>query len=241
MNQGFTYLNLLLYAVLPYLAIFTLLLVSIYRYLRLGYTYSSLSSQFMENKQHFWGLVPFHYGIITILAGHLIGFLIPKQILWWNSVPARLYVLEITAFIGGVFTLIGLMNIMIRRFTDTKARMTTTTADWIVIGILLFSVGTGLFTAIFHRWGSSWFASTMAPYLWSIITLNPEIGYITPMPILVKLHVIAAYVLVLLFPFTRLVHILVVPNPYLWRKPQLVRWNWDRKRIRTTNFKPRQK
>lgn len=241
MTQGFTYLNLLLYAVLPYLAIFTLLLVSIYRYLRMGYTYSSLSSQFLENKQHFWGLVPFHYGIITILAGHLIGFLIPKQMLWWNSVPARLYVLEIAAFIGGVFTLIGLVNIMIRRFTDTKARMTTTTADWIVIGILLFSVGTGLFTAIFHRWGSSWFASSMAPYLWSIIKLNPEISYITPMPVMLKLHVIAAYIMVLLFPFTRLVHVLVVPNPYLWRKPQLVRWNWDRKSIRTTNFKPRNK
>jgi len=23
------------------------------------------------------------------------------------------------------------------------------------------------------------------------------------------------------------VHILVVPNPYLWRKPQVVRWNWQ--------------
>ncbi len=239
MNQGFTYLNLLLFAVLPYLSIFTLLLVSVYRYLRLGYTYSSLSSQFLENRQHFWGLVPFHYGIITILFGHLIGFLIPKQVLWWNSVPARLYVLEITAFIGGVFTLIGLINIIIRRFTDSKARMTTTTADWIVVGILLFSIGTGIITAIFHRWGSSWFAASMAPYLWSIIKLNPQINFITPMPVMVKLHVIAAYVMVLLFPFTRLVHVLVVPNPYLWRKPQLVRWNWDRKRIRTTNFKPR--
>ena len=39
----------------------------------------------------------------------------------------------------------------------------------------------------------------------------------------------------LVFPFTRLVHVLVVPNPYLWRKTQVVIWNWDRKRIRQSN------
>ncbi|MFQ6610595.1 MAG: respiratory nitrate reductase subunit gamma [Fidelibacterota bacterium] len=33
-----------------------------------------------------------------------------------------------------------------------------------------------------------------------------------------------------MFPFSRLVHVLVVPNPYLWRRPQLVRWNWNRTR-----------
>ena len=66
-----------------------------------------------------------------------------------------------------------------------------------------------------------------APYFWSLLTLNPDISYVTPMPWLVKLHIINAYLLILLFPFTRLVHVLVVPNPYLWRKPQVVRWAWN--------------
>jgi nitrate reductase gamma subunit len=44
------------------------------------------------------------------------------------------------------------------------------------------------------------------------------------MPWLVKFHIIGAYVVLAAFPFTRLVHILVVPNQYLWRKPQVVRW-----------------
>ena len=52
------------------------------------------------------------------------------------------------------------------------------------------------------------------------------------MPILVKLHIINAFLIITVFPFTRLVHILVVPNPYLWRKTQVVLWNWDRKNIR---------
>ncbi len=236
MNAGFSpmqYFNVLLFAVLPYLAVFTLILVSTMRYLRRGFTYSSLSSQFLENKQHFWGLVPFHYGIITVLLGHFIAFLIPRSILWWNSQPARLYVLEVFAFIAGIFTLIGLINLIIRRSSDAKARITTTTADWIVLVILGFSVLTGLYTAIFYRWGSSWFASTMAPYLWSVLKLNPNLNYVNPMPVIFKLHIIAAYVIVLLLPFTRLVHILVVPNPYLWRKPQVVRWYWNRRKIRS--------
>ncbi|HKJ67782.1 MAG TPA: respiratory nitrate reductase subunit gamma [bacterium] len=236
MSGGFSpmqYFNVLLFAVLPYLAVFTLILVSIMRYLRRGFTYSSLSSQFLENKQHFWGLVPFHYGIITVLFGHFVAFLIPQSILWWNSKPARLYVLEVFALIAGIFTLIGLINLIIRRSSDSKARITTTTADWIVLGILGFSVLTGLYTAIFYRWGSSWFASTMAPYLWSVLKLNPNLNYVTPIPLIFKLHIIAAYVIVLLFPFTRLVHILVVPNPYLWRRPQVVRWYWNRRKIRS--------
>ncbi len=38
-----------------------------------------------------------------------------------------------------------------------------------------------------------------------------------------------AITIVLLFPFTRLVHMLVAPLPYLWRKPEVVRWYGIRK------------
>lgn len=232
----FDYLDLFWFAVLPYMALAIFFLITIQRYASREFTFSSLSSQFLENRLHFWGLVPFHYGILIILLGHVIGFLIPKQLLLWNSSPVRLYVLETAAFIGGVFALVGLVNIILRRFTDAKARMVTTTADWIVLGFLLFQVVTGLYTAIFHSWGSYWFAASLSPYLWSILRLSPDIAYVTPLPIMVKLHVISAFAIILLFPFTRLVHILVVPIPYLWRKPQLVRWHWDRKAIRKPTF-----
>ncbi len=233
----FDYLNLFWFTVLPYLALFTFFLVTIQRYRGKGFTYSSLSSQFLENKMHFWALVPFHYGVLIVLAGHAFGFLFPGQLLQWNSNLLRLYVLEISGFIGGIFTLVGLINIIVRRLTDARTKMVTTGADWFVIGILVFQIGTGLFTAIFHSWGSSWFASSLAPYLWSIVKFNPAVAYVTPLPIMIKLHIIGAFVVILLFPFTRLVHALVVPNPYLWRKPQVVRWNWDRKKIRTPEFK----
>ncbi len=235
MAQGttlFDYFNLFWFMALPYVALFTFFLVTILRYTRLGFTYSSLSSQFLENRFHFWALVPFHYGILTVLGGHIVAFLIPREVLAWNSQPLRLYFIEVAVFIGGIFTLVGLINIVLRRLTDPKAKMVTSVADWIVIGALIFQVGTGLYTAVFNSWGSSWFAASLSPYLWSIVKFSPDIAYVTPLPLVVKLHIIGAYAIILLFPFTRLVHILVVPNPYLWRKPQVVRWYWDRKTIR---------
>jgi phospho-N-acetylmuramoyl-pentapeptide-transferase len=62
------------------------------------------------------------------------------------------------------------------------------------------------------------------PYLWSLAKLNPNLSAVSAMPLLVKIHIVNAYLMIGYFPFTRLVHVLVVPNPYLWRKPQVVRW-----------------
>ena len=62
----------LLFAVLPYLVFFIFFYVTIQRYRQTEFTYSSLSSQFLENRQHFWGLVPFHYGVLAVLAGHVM-------------------------------------------------------------------------------------------------------------------------------------------------------------------------
>ncbi len=227
-------LDTFFFSMFPYIIIFTFLLVTIQRYRAKAYTFSSLSSQFLENKQHFWAMVPFHYGIIAVLAAHFVWFLVPDTVLWWNRVPARLYVMEIAMFIFGLMTLIGLINIIIRRQTNSMAKVVTSKADWWVLGFLTIQVVTGLYIAYFYRWGSSWFAASLTPYLWSVIKLSPDLTYISAMPFMVKAHIVSAYSIILLFPFTRLVHALVVPNPYLWRKPQVVRWYWNRKKIRSS-------
>ena len=67
-------LDQFLFIALPYVCLFTFLLMTIYRYRHQSFSYSSLSSQFLENKQHFWAVVPFHYGILAVTAGHLIAF-----------------------------------------------------------------------------------------------------------------------------------------------------------------------
>ncbi len=218
------HLDFLLYGAFPYIAMVLLLVVTIQRYRQRAYTYSTLSSQFLENRQHFWGSVPFHYGILFVLLGHFVAFLVPRSILWWNSHPARLYILEITALIGGLLSLIGFVSLVLRRGSNNRLRAVTTPSDWILSVMLLVQIATGLGVAVFYGWGSSWFASTLAPYLWSLVKLNPDVAAVVPMPWLVKAHILGAFALVAFFPFTRLVHILVIPNMYLWRRTQVVRW-----------------
>ncbi|MCR4316347.1 MAG: respiratory nitrate reductase subunit gamma [Planctomycetes bacterium] len=226
----------LFFAVLPYVALMTFFLGTIYRYRARTFSYSSLSSQFLENRQQFWGSVPFHYGILFVLAGHIVGFLVPRSILWWNSVPLRLYILETSAFIGGLCALTGIIILMYRRLTNSKVAKVTSPMDWIVLAMLAAQIGTGLYTAIFHNWGSSWYSASLVPYLWSIATFSPDTAAVMVMPWAVKFHIWGAFALIALFPFTRLVHILVIPNPYLWRKPQVVIWNWDRHTIRQRDY-----
>lgn len=221
------YLDGLLLGILPYVAIVTFLLVTIQRYRGQAFTYSSLSSQFLENQQHFYGLVPFHYGILAVLGGHIVAFLLPSSILAWNRQPLRLYVLETAGLVFGILTLVGLILIVVRRTKSGLVRTVTSTADWIVLALLAVQVVTGIYNAIAYPWGSSWFASIAAPYLWSLLALQPDLVAVAAFPLAVKLHIVNAYLLILFFPFTRLVHILVVPNPYLWRRPQVVRW-WRR-------------
>lgn len=217
-------LNQLLFIVLPYLVMFVFFLGTIWRYRNAPFTYSSLSSQFLENQSHFWALVPFHYGIVTVLTGHIVAFFLPQEILAWNSKPLRLYVLEVTALVAGLLALVGLVGAILRRVRVSKIREVTNTFDWIVLSLLLALVASGVSVAIFRPWGSSWFAAALAPYLWSLVRFSPDLGYISILPDLVKTHIVLAYVIIGVAPFTRLVHILVVPNPYLWRKPQVVRW-----------------
>lgn len=217
-------LNQVLFGVLPYIAMVVFFLGTIHRYRAQTFTYSSLSSQLLENKHHFWALVPFHYGIITVITGHAIAFLLPKQLLKWNSVPVRMYVLEISALIFGVSALIGFVAIVFRRFTEPKVRVVTSSADWLLYALLLTLLFSGVYVATFYRWGSSWFAAAAAPYLWSLVKLTPDTSAMAAMPFFVKVHVVNAWLVIAFFPFTRLVHILVVPNQYLFRKRQVVRW-----------------
>ncbi len=216
--------DMFLFGVLPYIAIAIFLIVSIVRYKTMRFTFSSLSSQFLENRQHFFGLVPFHYGILVVLTGHLVAFLIPREIVAWNGRPWRLYVLEVSALAFGIMTVVGLAAAIVRRGTVSAIRRVTNTYDWIVLTLLLVQAASGVAIAVSYPWGSSWYAVTAVPYLWSLFTPTPAIAGLAAMPWLVKLHMANAFLLVAFAPFSRLVHVLVAPFPYLWRKPQVVRW-----------------
>ena len=100
---------------------------------------------------------------------------------------------------------------MVRRLTNAEARRGTGVADWLLYALLLLQLVDGIFVALFHPWASSWNALLVAPYLQSLVKLNPEISYMSGMPHAVKVHVVGAYLLLIVLPFTRLVRPLVQP------------------------------
>lgn len=216
--------NRVFFELFPYVAVATAVVVGIYRYFSNRFSFSSLSSQFLENRVLFWGSVPWHYGIIVILTGHLIGFLVPRWVTAFNGAPLRLYILEVSALIFGILTLFGLASLVYRRITNTRVQAVTSTMDVVLLVMLLLQVATGLYIALFNRWGSAWYVSTAVPYLWSLVKLNPETQYLASLPLMFKLHAINAFAILAVFPFTRLVHITTVPFTYIWRPYQVVIW-----------------
>lgn len=232
MDNFFNALNNFFLIALPYMALLIFVIGSVWRYKSTRFKFSSLSSQFLEGRQLFWGSVPFHMGMLFLVFGHLSAFLIPKAVLAWNSQPVRLIVLEVTAFIFAVAVLIGLVNLVYRRLTNPRIAVVTSKMDYVILSLLLLQVISGLWVAYNFRWGSSWFSSVLTPYLRSIFVFQPDVAAVAAMPWLVKAHIVGAYLIVLLIPFSRLVHFLVVPLDYIWRPYQQVIWYWQRKEIR---------
>lgn len=220
------------FVALPYVSLIVMLIGSIYRYKYAGFKFSSLSSQFLEGKKLFWGSQPFHWGMMFLFFGHLIGFMFPKTVIAMNGTPLRLVIIEITAFGFAICALFGLLMLIRRRITSKRIKVVTTKMDVFVLLVLLLQIGSGMWVAYFSRWGSSWFASTLTPYLWSVFKFNPDMEAIAAMPFAVQLHVVSAFAIIGFIPFTRFVHFLVYPIQYVWRPFQKVIWYWDRKDIR---------
>ena len=223
-----------LFATLPYIALTALVVGWLYRWRRRGFQVSSLSSQFLETRRLFWGTQPFHWGIFVVFLGHLAAFAVPASVLAWNGQPWRLLILEWTLFAFGLSALFGLLMLIVRRLRDARLRQVTTRMDMVLYALLLLQLVSGPLIAYFDNWGTSWFAAALTPYLRSIFTLQPRADIPAGMPLLVQLHVLSAFAIFGLIPFTRLIHFTVFPLNYSWRPYQQVIWNWSRRTRRTS-------
>lgn len=218
-------IDAVLFVAFPYVAVVLAVVVGLLRYYGDRFSYSSFSSQFLGNRALFWGSVPWHYGVMLILSAHLLALIAPG---WWGALiaaPLRLYVLEVTGLALALLTIAGLAILIARRIRNVRVVAVTSTMDWLLVVALLAQVALGFWVALRYRWGSDWYLHTAVPWLVSLVTLHPETQYVTTLPWVVKLHMLGGFVIVALFPFTRLVHVVTVPISYLWRPYQVVIWN----------------
>lgn len=224
-----------LFVALPYVAIAIFLVGAIYRYRTNGFTYSALSSQFLEQRGVRLASLLFHWGILALLALHTLAFLFPSAIMAWNGDPTRLVIGEVLAFTFGLCVFIGMIALLGRRILYPRLGAVTSRMDLVIELLLIAQIFLGLWIALDYRWGSSWFAADLSPYLWSILVLHPRIEAVSALPLVIRLHIVGAFVILGMFPFTRLVHFLVAPFHYAWRDYQQVIWYWDRKGVRAAH------
>ncbi|MBK7874241.1 MAG: respiratory nitrate reductase subunit gamma [Planctomycetes bacterium] len=221
---------------LPYAAVLVCVLGSIWRFRSRRFSYSALSSQFLEDRQLLWGSGPWHVGIFLVLAGHALAFLMPS--VWASLVSNRAVLIgvEVAGMGAAILAILGLSILTLRRLTNGRVQAVTTNVDLAILGILLVQVVLGLLTAVLHRWGASWSTGTAAPYLWSLATLRPEPALVADLPPLVQTHMALAWVLLLLVPFSRLVHLFSLPVLYVFRAPLVFVWANPRRFERATAF-----
>ena len=217
-------LNDLIFIALPYAALALVLFVTPYRFISNRLTWSAYSTQFLERKFLFWGINPWHYGVIPILAAHILGFAFPGQVKGFLGNQETLLFVESFGLGLGLFALLGCVILLLRRSNSAMLSKVTFASDWLVLYLLAFQAGTGIYIAYFERWGSQWYLHTAVPYLWSIVSFNLQLGFVSDLPLVFKLHAACAFLIVAVLPFTKLVHMLYLPIDFLKDPPILYKW-----------------
>lgn len=210
-----------LFGVLPYLAITIMVAGSIIRYDRDPFTWKSKSSQLLRKRSFVLGSVLFHVGVLMILVGHLVGLLTPIALFDALGVShgAKQILAVVAGGIAGAMALVGGMILLVRRFGDPRIRATSGFGDNLVIVMLVAQVILGLgsiFPTLSHLDGSE-MVKFMA-WAQGITYFQPgAAGHIADVHWIYKAHILLGLAIFIVFPFTRLVHMISAPVRYLWR------------------------
>jgi nitrate reductase gamma subunit len=213
-----------LFQILPYIAAAVFVLGVTYRFLRGPIGVSSMSSQFLEGETLRWGSGAWHLGIIALLVGHIFPLLAPG---YWSillQIPGFLLVVESIGLALGFLAAVGLFVLIFRRLGYARIRAVTSPMDTLVLFLLLGQVVLGLSVALGMRWGAAWAPGVLAPYILSLATFQPDIATLANMGWVMHAHIIGAWLLLGLVPFSRLIHALSVPVTYPARRHQKVVW-----------------
>ena len=215
------FLNHLLFGIYPYIALVVLTLGSIIRFDREPYGWRSGSSQLLRRNQLIWGSVLFHAGVLVVFLGHVFGLLVPIWV--FDSFYFRHEWKQALAVgvggIAGTISFIGASLLLHRRLFDSRIRVNSTFADTGILALLWLQLFLGLATipvSLGHLDGKE-----MVKFMaWAngIFTFDQEASsYLVGSTWIFRVHIVLGLTIFLLFPFTRLVHMLSAPLRYVWR------------------------
>jgi nitrate reductase gamma subunit len=212
LSSDITILNQFLFGLVPYIALTVMVVGSIIRYDREQYSWKTGSSQLLESKQLRRGSIPFHIGILAIFVGHFVGLLTPNAV--WHALGVSASTKQLIAMgAGGFFGLIcfyGMVILIVRRLTN------------VLFAQLILGLGS-IFVSVGHLDGQEMLK--LMSWAQSIVTFDPTTAAASIVSVhwIYKLHILLGMVIFVLFPFSRLVHMLSVPMKYIGRNYQVVR------------------
>lgn len=221
------WLNEALFGFYPYICLAIMIIGSILRFDREQYSWRSGSSQMLRKRQLTLGSNLFHVGILFLLLGHSVGLLTPHAFYaQFITAEAKQWVAIIAGSIAGAVCFMGLSILMHRRFFDARIRRTSTFGDNAVLIILWVQLCLGLATVPFSiGHGDAAVMLRLSSWAQGILTFRPgSAELVQGLDWPYQVHIILGLTIFLLFPFTRLVHMLSAPIWYLNRRGwQLVR------------------
>ncbi|NHU85815.1 respiratory nitrate reductase subunit gamma [Kocuria sp. JC486] len=223
--------DILLWGVLPYVVLLVVIGGTIWRYKFDQFGWTTRSSQLYESRLLRIGSPLFHFGILAVLIGHIVGLIIPKN--WTDAVGLSEHAYHILALSTGTFagigTFVGLALLIYRRRKTGPVFMATTNNDKIMYVMLVVTLIAGLATTIISVFDHSVpnYRETVSPWFRSIWILQPDVAAMAAAGLSFKVHVLFAFTLFMAWPFTRLVHAFTAPLHYLFR-PYIVYRSRDR-------------
>jgi nitrate reductase gamma subunit len=221
-------LNQILFGVYPYVALSVLAIGSVLRFDREPYTWRTGSSQLLRRRQLVTGSVLFHLGVLGIFAGHFVGLLTPVWV--WDALgvahSAKQMLAMVAGGLAGLTALAGGALLLHRRLFDPRIRKTSSFADTAILILLMLQLLLGVSTipvSFQHRDGSEMLI--FMAWAQGVFTFRPHVAEIVAdTQWIFKAHLTLGLTIFLVFPFTRLVHMLSAPVWYLNRRGwQLVR------------------
>ncbi|MFI1916760.1 respiratory nitrate reductase subunit gamma [Nocardia sp. NPDC020380] len=219
--MNLTAVDYLLWVAIPYaaLAAFIVGLIWRYRYDKFGWT--TRSSQIYENRLLRLGSPLFHFGIIFVFFGHVIGLVIPEN--WTEKIGISESMYHAGSYslgaLAGIATVLGLVILIYRRRTVGAVFSATTRNDKIMYVLLGLTLALGLTVTLYGNLSGNPhnYREDIAPWFRSIFYFNPKPELMVDTPLFFKLHIMCACALFAFWPFSRLVHVFSAPIGYLTR------------------------
>ncbi len=228
-NQKLTamdnYLNNLLFTYLPHIsfAVFWFGLIS--RLILANKTVQAESTQLLADKRIRLGSNLFHVGIVFVFLGHFTLF-IPESLyhLVMTTETKRVFAMILGSVFGTV-AIVGMSVLVTRRFFSPRIKYNSNFQDYFILILLLIEAGLGLSAIARTTAAPIEQYAALGRWAQAVITFQPDAGVLLASHTLqYKIHIVTGLLIFMIFPYTKLMHMLVYPFAYFFRSGyQLVR------------------